>query len=91
MSTPEVVVQSGRPVLNNDQTVSNAPAQGAVIPPAAVPWLTALVAAALVTARTFPAGHPVQVAADAITDVAVLFGLASPGWRRGGHRSPAVE
>jgi hypothetical protein len=75
-----VTVVDGRPVLNNEQQAE--PAQGAVIPPKAVPWLTAIVAAALISARAFPAGHPVQVAADAVTDVAVLFGLASPGWRR---------
>lgn len=52
------------------------------VPPKAVPWLLGLVGVALVSARAFPVGHPIQVAADAVTDVAVLFGLASPGWRR---------
>jgi hypothetical protein len=80
MSDPAVSLSEGRPVLKNEQQPE--PAHGALIPPKAVPWLTALVAAALVTARAFPVGHPAQVAADAITDVAVLFGLASPGWRK---------
>jgi hypothetical protein len=57
-------------------------APGAIIPPKVVPYLTALVAAALVAGRALPAGHPVKAVADALTDVAVLFGLASPGWRR---------
>lgn len=78
---PSVTIQDSRPVLNNDQTAVS-PTGLPAIPPKAVPWLTALVAAALVSARAFPVGHPVQVAADAVTDVAVLFGLASPGWRR---------
>jgi hypothetical protein len=71
------------PPLNTDtEGVATTPAQGAVIPPAAVPWLTALVAAALITAKAAPVGSPVQVVADSLVDVAVLFGLASPGWRR---------
>lgn len=78
---PSVTIQNGRPVLNNDQPAVSATGAPA-IPPKAVPWLTVLVAAALISARAFPLGHPVQVAADAVTDVAVLFGLASPGWRR---------
>lgn len=72
--------------LNDSEVVAKnevpAPAQGAVIPTKAVPWLTALVAAALITAKSAPAGSPVQVVADSLVDVAVLFGLASPGWRR---------
>lgn len=37
--SPEVVVQSGRPVLNNDQMVS--PTGAPVVPPGAVPYVLA--------------------------------------------------
>lgn len=80
---PTVTVHDGRPVLDNTQQAApESPTGIPAIPPKAVPWLTGLVAAALVAGRSFPLGHPVQVVADALTDVAVLFGLASPGWRR---------
>jgi hypothetical protein len=59
-----------------------APAQGAVIPPAAVPWLTGLVAVALVVSRVASPHTDVAQVAGAVTDVAVLFGLLSPGMRR---------
>lgn len=79
----ESLVPAAPPLKNEQEGVAtSSPTGSPAIPPQAVPWLTALVAAALVSARAFPVGHPVQVAADAITDVAVLFGLASPGWRR---------
>jgi hypothetical protein len=70
------------PGLSEQAEKNREAAAGAVIPPKVVPWLTAIVAAALVASRSAPVGHPVQVVADALTDVAVLFGLASPGWRR---------
>lgn len=58
------------------------PAQGAIIPPAAVPWLTGLVAVALVVSRVASPHTDAAEVANAVTDVAVLFGLWSPGWRR---------
>ena len=79
LSTPVVGLEEA---IARTQALRDSPTGAPAIPPQAVPWLTALVAAALVGARAFPVGHPVQVAADAITDVAVLFGLASPGWRK---------
>lgn len=58
------------------------PAQGAIIPPKAIPWLTGLVAVALVASRSLPQHTIAAQVAGGLVDVAVLLGLASPGWRR---------
>jgi len=52
------------------------------LPPKAVPWLMGLVGVALVAARTLPLHTVAAQLASGLVDVAVLFGLASPGWRR---------
>lgn len=52
------------------------------IPPKAVPWLMGLVGVALVAARTLPPHTVAAQVAGGLVDVAVIFGLASPGWRK---------
>lgn len=64
------------------QQEAAAPAQGALIPPKAVPWLTGLVAVALVASRSLPQNTIAAQVAGGIVDVAVLLGLASPGLYR---------
>lgn len=83
---PTVAVVDGRPTLNTDTegvaTVEVSPTGAPGIPPAAVPWITGLVALALVAARTLPPHTVAAQVAGGLVDVAVLLGLASPGWRR---------
>jgi hypothetical protein len=64
------------------QQEAGSPAQGAIIPPKAIPWLTGLVAVALVASRSLPQHTIAAQVAGGLVDVAVLLGLASPGWRR---------
>ena len=52
------------------------------IPTKAVPWLVGLVSVALVAARPLPPHTVAAQVASGLVDVAVLFGLASPGWRK---------
>lgn len=89
MNEPSVVVQDGKPRVVNEQQAE--PASGAVIPPKAVPWLTALAAAAYVVAKSLPPHTVAAIVAGNVLDLAVLVGLASPGWRRPGHPSPPVQ
>jgi hypothetical protein len=71
-----VTVVDGRPVLNNDQKAEPAP-KG--IPERAVPWLTGIVALALVANRAAPPHTVAAQIASAVVEVAVLFGIVSPG------------
>jgi hypothetical protein len=84
MENPGVTVTAGRPTLNTDQegVASNSSTGEPAIPPKAVPYLTGLVALALVLSRSLPQHTIGAQVASGVVDVAVLFGLASPGWRR---------
>lgn len=53
-----------------------------LIPPALVPWLTAVGALAVALEQVLPPHTVAAKAAHAVVAVAALLGLVSPGWRR---------
>lgn len=80
---PAVTVQDGKPVLNNDQTAEPLPQS---IPQRVVPYLAGVVALAMVVNRAMPPHTIAAQVASAVLEVAVLFGVVSPGITSLGRR-----
>lgn len=78
---PEVGKPIQAPPLNNDSEGVVSPTGTPVIPPAAVPYIASVVAAAAVVHEMVP-NPTVQLVTAILTAIGAVLGIASPGLRR---------
>jgi hypothetical protein len=73
------------PSIAVDTNSAEAPASPTgipALPPKVVPWIVGVVGAAMLCAKTLPPHTVAAQVCSGLVDVAVLLGLASPGWRK---------